>query len=74
MIDIQPTFLCVDEWRKQFSPPPHPVTVLRWIKHGAIQPVPRKMGRNWYIATHAVYVGNLKTPNLDQNDEHADGI
>lgn len=72
MIDMKPAFLCVEEWRKQFSPPPHPATVLRWIKKGIIQPEPKKMGRNWYIAAHATYVVTANKNNNDQKDEPTD--
>lgn len=41
----------------RYDPPPHSKTLQRWARDGWIYPMPEKVGKTYYVARNAVFIG-----------------
>lgn len=55
-----PRYVPLNVWAEQVfgEHAPHYNTLLRWVHDGRIQPQARKIGRKWWVAPSAEYVGD----------------
>jgi hypothetical protein len=37
---------------------PHIVTLRRWVREGRIYPLPKKIGKTWFVVPNAEYLEN----------------
>ena len=57
---MQPRLVPLKEWAKlvfgDFAP--HPNTLLKWVSNGRIYPMPKKVGKGWFVEPKAEYKGD----------------
>lgn len=47
-------------WAERMNPAPHPNTLRNWVKQGQIIPVPKKLGRAYYVHQDAKHIAELQ--------------
>jgi predicted site-specific integrase-resolvase len=51
--------ISLKKWAERLDPPPHANTLRNWVRDGKIIPVPRKLGRAYYVHQDAKHIAEL---------------
>ena len=51
--------ISLKSWAERMSPAPHPNTLRNWVREGKIIPVPKKLGRAYYVNSEAKHIAEL---------------
>lgn len=53
------TLISLKAWAERLQPAPHINTLRNWVRNGRIIPVPRKLGRSYYVHPDAKHINEL---------------